>query len=115
MGRKAAGVVTDGGTRDYTEIVELNFPTFCAGLTPYDSLGRMDGKERNIPVVCGGIRVYPGDLVYGDVDGVVVIPQGIVDDVVERAWEKVRGENTVREELKAGARVVDTFKKYGIL
>ena len=115
VGRKVAGAIMDGGARDYNEIVKLNFPTFCAGLTPYDSQGRMDGKERDIPIVCGGIRVCPGDLVYGDVDGVVVVPREVVDEVIARAWEKVQGENTVREELRAGASVVKTFEKYGIL
>lgn len=115
VGRKAAGAISDGGARDYNEIVSLHFPTFCKGLTPYDSCGRMDAKERDIPVVVGGIRVTPGDLIYGDVDGVVVVPQGIVDEVVARAWDKVKGENTVREELRAGASVVKTFEKYGIL
>ncbi len=115
LGRKAAGAISDGGARDYNEIAQLNFPTFCKGLTPYDSLGRMDGKERNIPILCGGIRVYPGDLVFGDVDGVVVVPQEIADEIINRAWEKVKGENTVREELRSGASVVKTFEKYGIL
>ena len=115
VGRKVAGAISDGGARDYNEIVELDFPTFCKGLTPYDSCGRMDGKERDIPIVCGGIRVCPGDLIYGDVDGVVVVPQDIADEVIAKAWEKVQGENTVREELRAGASVVKTFEKYGIL
>ena len=115
VGRKAAGVITDGGTRDYKEIVDLDFPTFCKGLTPYDSLGRMDGKERDIPIVCGGIHVNPGDLVFGDIDGVVIVPQEIVEEVIEKAWGKVQGENTVREELRAGASLVKTFEKYGIL
>jgi len=75
----------------------------------------MDGKERDIPIVCGGIRVCPGDLVYGDVDGVVVVPQDIADEVIQKSWEKVQGENTVREELRSGASVVKTFEKYGIL
>lgn len=115
VGRKSAGAIMDGGARDYREIVSLNFPVFCKGLTPYDSCGRMDGKERDIPIVCGGIRVYPGDLVYGDCDGVVVVPGEMADEVITLAWEKVRGENTVREELRAGASVVETFSKYGIL
>jgi len=115
VGRKSPGAIMDGGARDYREIVSLNFPVFCKGLTPYDSCGRMDGKERDIPIVCGGIRVYPGDLVYGDYDGVVVVPQEMADEVINKAWEKVCGENTVREELRGGASVVETFKKYGIL
>ena len=115
VGHKVHGVIIDGGARDYNEIVELNFPTFCAGLTPYDSQGRMDSKERDIPIECGGVRVCPGDLVYGDVDGVVVVPQEMADEVIARAWEKVQGESTVREELRSGASVVKTFQKYGIL
>ena len=114
-GHGASGVVTDGGSRDYDEIVELGFPVFCRGLTPYDSQGRMDGKARDVPIICGGVRVSPGDLVFADVDGVAVVPQGIADEVIAKAWEKVQGENTVREELRAGASVVETFEKYGIL
>ena len=115
MGRKMAGVIIDGGARDYNEITELGFPTFCRGLSPYDSLGRMDGKEYDVPVECGKVRVNPGDLVFGDVDGVVVVPQEIVDEVIEKAFSKVQGESKVREELRSGAGVEATFKKYGIL
>ena len=115
VGHGAAGVITDGGARDYDEIVELGFPVFCRGLSPYDSLGRMDGTARDVPVVCGGVRVCPGDLVYADVDGIVVVPQGAAGEAVSRAWTKVQQEGQVREELKAGASVVATFRKYGIL
>lgn len=115
VGRQAAGVITEGGARDYVEIAALGFPVFCRGLTPLDSLGRMDGVARDVPIVCGGVGVAPGDLVYADVDGVVVVPQGIAEEVIARAGEKVRGEGRVREELRAGASVVDTFRRYGIL
>lgn len=115
IGHRGSGVITDGGVRDYNEIVQLNFPTFCKGLTPYDSLGRMDVVERDIPIVCGGISVSPGDLIYGDADGVVVVPRKIANEVINRAWEKIQEENIVREELRSGASVVKTFEKYGIL
>lgn len=115
VGHGVTGVVVDGGVRDYDEIVELKFPVFSAGMTPYDSLGRMDGNDRDIPVVCGGVKVSPGDLVFADVVGVVVVPQDIVDEVIAKAWEKVQGESTVRKELRNGAGVADTFRKYGIL
>lgn len=113
--RKARGVVTDGGARDYAEIVELGFPTFCRGLTPYDSLGRMDVVETNVAIRCGGIAVHPGDLVFADVDGIVVVPQELADEVISKAWEKVNGESKVREDLRAGASVAETFAKYRIL
>jgi len=115
VGHGAAGVITDGGARDYQEIASLQFPVFCKGLTPYDSSGRMDGKERDRPIICGGIRVRPGDLVYADVDGVVVVPEEMAEEVIARAWEKVQGENAVREALRSGAGVVETFRKHGIL
>src|SRR5204862_226125 len=95
--RKARGVVTDGGARDYAEIVELGFPTFCRGLTPYDSLGRMDVVEINAPIRCGGITVRPGDLIFADVDGTVVVPQEVADEAISKAWEKIKGENKVRD------------------
>jgi regulator of RNase E activity RraA len=113
--RKARGVVTDGGARDYVEIVELGFPTFCRGLTPYDSLGRMDVVEINAPIHCGGIAVRPGDLVFADVDGTVVVPQEVADEAIRKAWEKVKGENTVRDALRSGASVAETFARYRIL
>ena len=115
VGHKVTGVITDGGARDYDEILELNFPVFCSGLSPYDSLGRMDGKKRDIPIVCGGVNVDPGDLVFADNVGVVVVPQKIADEVIAKAWEKVQGESTVRQELRNGAGVEKTFKKYGVL
>ena len=114
-GRGGAGVVTDGGARDYAEIVSLGFPVFCRGLTPYDSQGRMDGTARDVSITCGGVAVAPGDLIYGDADGVVVVPSAMAEEVIRRAGEKVRGEDTVRDELRRGAGVVETFHKYGIL
>ncbi|HEX8012290.1 MAG TPA: RraA family protein [Casimicrobiaceae bacterium] len=113
--RKARGVVTDGGARDYVEIVELGFPTFCRGLTPYDSLGRMDVVETNVGIHCGGIAVHPGDLIFADVDGTVVVPREMAEEVINKAWEKVNGESKVRDALRAGASVAETFGKYGIL
>jgi regulator of RNase E activity RraA len=115
ISRKARGVVTDGGARDYEEIVELGFPTFCRGLTPYDSLGRMDVVEINGAIRCGGIPVRSGDLVFADVVGIVVVPQEMASETITKAWEKVRGESQVRDALRAGASVAETFAKYGIL
>jgi len=115
MSRKARGVVTDGGARDYEEIVDLGFPTFCRGLTPYDSLGRMDVVEIHGLVRCGGIAVRPGDLIFADMVGIVVVPQELADEVIDKAWEKVNGESKVREALRNGASVAETFAKYGIL
>jgi regulator of RNase E activity RraA len=113
--RRARGVVTDGRVRDYAEIVEQRFPTFCAGLTPYDSLGRMDVAAINIPIVCGGVAVQPGDLIFGDADGVVVVPAEIAHRVVTLAAEKMSAEAAVRNRLRSGASVSETYREYGTL
>ena len=115
LSRGARGVVTDGGVRDYAEIAEQGFPTFCAGLTPYDSLGRMDMVAVDVPVVCGGIGVEPGDLIVGDADGVVVVPASLAEGVIAMALDKIAGEARVRERLRAGGSVAGTYGEYGIL
>jgi regulator of RNase E activity RraA len=113
--RGARGVVTDGGVRDYAEITEQGFPTFCAGLTPYDSLGRMDVVALNVPITCGGVGVEPGDLIVGDADGVVVVPASVVERVIAMAIDKIAGEARVRDRLQSGANVAETYGEFGIL
>lgn len=115
IGRGAQGVVLDGLTRDVRGILELGFPVFCRGITPADSRGRLDVVDLDVPIDCGGVRVNPGDYIFGDIDGVVVIPSDRINEVFARAIEKVEGESTVREELRAGASVKEVFAKYGIL
>ena len=69
----------------------------------------------NVPIECGGVPVNPGDIVFGDTDGVVVIPQAVEIDVLEVAFTKVVGENRTRDELRAGATLREVYDKYGIL
>jgi 4-hydroxy-4-methyl-2-oxoglutarate aldolase len=113
--RNARGVVADGGVRDYSEITAQGFPTFCAGLTPYDSLGRMEVVAIGAAIVCGGVTVRPGDLIFGDADGVVVVPSEIAETVIAKALEKIGGEALVRDRLRAGESVTKTYAQYGIL
>jgi 4-hydroxy-4-methyl-2-oxoglutarate aldolase len=113
--RQAAGCVTDGLVRDVRQIRAMSFPVFHGGIGPLDSKGRAKMVSMDEPVSCGGVTVRPGDIVFGDVDGVVVIPQDLVGDVISRALDKVSGENTVRTDLEAGASVAETFRKFGIL
>lgn len=115
IGRGANGVVIDGLTRDARGILEVGFPVFCRGLTPADSRGRLDVIDLDVPIDCGGIRVNPGDYIFGDIDGVVVIPRNRLEEVFTKAIQKVEGETTVRQELRAGASVGEVFAKYGIL
>jgi regulator of RNase E activity RraA len=113
--RGAVGALMDGPTRDAEKILALGFPTFAAGTSPLDSKGRIDGSSWDEPVKIGNVGCKPGDFVYGDSDGVVVIPFEIAPAVLEAALAKVSGENMVRAELAAGRPVSEVFKTYGIL
>jgi 4-hydroxy-4-methyl-2-oxoglutarate aldolase len=115
MARGARGAVIDGLVRDVTKIQALGFALFAAGVKPVDSKGRGLVVDYNIPVQCGGVLVSPGDLVVGDFDGVVVIPNHLVDEAVRLAEEKVVKENHSRKELSEGAYLADVYAKYGVL
>lgn len=114
-GRGAVGVVLDGLTRDAARILAMDFPLFAAGFSPLDSKGRLDAISFGKPVPIGNCVVCTGDLVFGDIDGVVVVPQALAEAALARALEKVRGENRVREELLKGRSVRAVFAEYGIL
>lgn len=113
--RGAAGCVTDGLVRDVQQIRAMRFPVFSGGIGPLDTKGRARMVERDVPVVCAGASVRRGDLVFGDVDGIVVIPQEAEQEVVRRALEKVAGENQSREALQRGEKLADVFRRLGIL
>ena len=115
MARGAHGCVTDGLVRDTNAIRALQFPVFHGGIGPLDSRGRGEVCAIDVPLECAGVTVNPGDLVFGDADGVVVVPQPVVTQAVKNALEKVEGEDRTRDELKQGARLADVFKKYGVL
>jgi len=113
--RGAAGCVTDGLTRDIRAIRELRFPVFHGGIAPLDSKGRGRASHIDIPIVCGGAQIEPGDLIFGDADGVVVIPKAIEQRVLASAFEKVAGEDRTRQDLADGVMLREVFKRYGVL
>lgn len=113
--RKAAGCVTDGFVRDILEIRRLQLPVFHGGVAPLDSKGRGQIQAVDVPVICDGVRVAPGDLVFGDADGVVVIPQAIEAEVLKVAFDKINGEHHSINELRAGGFLRDVYAKYGVL
>ena len=113
--RGANGAVIDGYTRDVRQIMQMQFPVFAAGMKPVDSAGRGEVMAYNCPVNCGDVIVNPGDIVFGDIDGVVVIPKADGEAVVERAIRTVEGENITREELLKGGYLRDVYAKYGVL
>lgn len=113
--RGAAGCVTDGFVRDILEIRALQLPVFHGGIAPLDSKGRGQIQAIDVPVVCGGVKVSPGDLVFGDADGVVVVPQAVEAEVLRVALAKINGEHHSIQELRAGAYLRDVYAKYGVL
>ena len=113
--RGARGAIVDGFVRDVRKIEEIGFPVFAAGMRPVDSAGRGIVTAYNVPVECGEVIVHPGDFVFADFDGVVVIPQALIEEVIALAKQKVERENISRAELAEGAYLRDVFKRYGIL
>jgi len=115
LGRGAAGVVVDGYVRDAAEIKALGFATFARGLSPLDTFARAVVTGIDVEARVGGVAVRPGDLVVGDVDGVVVIPQEMAADVAEAVVTKHRLEGNARADLLAGMSIRDVWTKYGVL
>jgi 4-hydroxy-4-methyl-2-oxoglutarate aldolase len=113
--RGAAGTIVDGFVRDVRQIIAMPFPTFARGIMPLDSWGRGYVADVDVKVACGGVLVAPGDLVFGDYDGIVVIPSAVEDEVLARAAEKVTGENRSREELLQGRLLSEVYERYGVL
>jgi 4-hydroxy-4-methyl-2-oxoglutarate aldolase len=113
--RGAEGCITDGLVRDIKHIRQMGFPVFHGGIGPLDTRGRARMVEMDTPVECGGVLVHSGDLVFGDVDGVVVIPEAQAAAVLARAFEKVKAENTTRDELLQGLLLRDVYERHGVL
>jgi regulator of RNase E activity RraA len=113
--RGAAGCVTDGLVRDVRAIRSLGFPVFAGGIGPLDTRGRGKVMAVDVAVECGGVHVEPGDLMFGDADGVVVVPRAIEDEILGAALAKVEGEDRTREALRRGEKLADVFARHGIL
>lgn len=111
----ATGCICDGLIRDCRKIMQLGFPIFHAGIRPLDSKGRGRVMAYDVPVKCGGVLVHPGDLVFADFDGVVVIPAKLENEVLHRAATKVSAENATRRELQQGRTLRDVYAEYGVL
>jgi regulator of RNase E activity RraA len=111
----AAGAVIDGLTRDAAKIMDMDFPVFAAGFSPLDSKGRLDGISHGQPIHLGNCIVRPGDIIFGDIDGIVCVPVELAEETLKRALDKVSGENHMREELANGRSVREVFAEYGIL
>jgi regulator of RNase E activity RraA len=109
MIRGAAGVVTDGGLRDSMEIAQLAIPTYCANPSAPTNLIKHHAVDLNVPIGCGGVPVYPGDILVGDGEGVVVIPANIAEEVAMDAAEQDRFETFVTEKVREGQSIFGLY------
>jgi regulator of RNase E activity RraA len=111
----AAGAVVDGYHRDTSGILQLGFPTFSYGGYAQDQAPRGKVIDFRIPLEIGGVRVMPKDIVFGDLDGVCVIPRAAEEEVFRRALEKVQKENLVGQAIQDGMSAQEAFKKFGVM
>jgi len=111
----AAGAVVNGYSRDTNEILSLDYPVFSTGTYAQDQGPRGKVIDYRISIEIGGIIIRPGDIIFGDRDGVIIVPQKIEKDVFKKALEKARGEKLVKKALEKGMTAVDAYRKYGIM
>ena len=107
--RGVAGVVSDGPMRDVAELRKMDFPVFARGNAAPPSYASMLAVDAQVPISCGGVAVFPGDLVVGDADGVVVLPPHIAEAVVRDALDQDRIEAFLRQRVEAGASIFGTY------
>lgn len=113
--RGAVGAVIDGYHRDTPKVLEQNWPVFSRGRYAADSAVRTQVADFRCPTEINGVWIEPGDLVFGDLDGVVIVPRAVEAEVVQRALEKARGERVVRKAIEGGMSATAAFQKFGIL
>lgn len=113
--RKANGAIINGYHRDTPQMLEQNLPVFSRGRYAQDSSVRTQVIDYRCSIEVGQVTVHPGDLVFGDIDGVVIVPKDTVEEVTARALEKARGEKNVRKAIESGMTATEAFSHFGIL
>ena len=109
------GAIVDGAVRDVAKMRAMGFAVFARGTCVYDSQNRQRVIDVDVPVEIDGVTFSPGDLVFADLDGVVVVPRAIEEQAIRAAWDKVHAENITRDAIRAGMKAMDAYKKYGVL
>ena len=107
--RGCAGLVTDGGLRDAEEIAELDMPVFCAKASAPTNLTKHHGVDLNVPIGCGEVAVYPGDVLVGDGDGVVVLPKDLVEELANEADRMDKFEGWVTARVREGRTIIGLY------
>ncbi|MEX0776102.1 MAG: RraA family protein [Phycisphaeraceae bacterium] len=111
----AAGAVVDGYSRDTQGILNLGFPVFSYGRYAQDQGPRGKVIDYRVPIEINNVRIDPGDIVFGDYDGVLIVPRSAERDVFTKALEKACGEKLVAKAIADGMSAVDAFAKFGIM
>lgn len=113
--RGAAGAVLNGWHRDTPQVLSQRWPVFSRGCYAQDSSVRTQVVDFRCPIEIGQVTIQPGDLIFGDIDGVLAIPKAVVNEVCEKALEKAAGEKQVRKAIEGGMTATEAFKQFGIL
>ncbi|MEG1525092.1 MAG: RraA family protein [Clostridia bacterium] len=113
--RKGVGVLIDAKARDLRALKTMKFPLFYRGALPTTSKGRCEINECGIPVTIDGVMIHPGDYIFGDIDGVCIIPKDIADEVITRSVVTIEKENTVRASLCKGVSLEEVYRKVGAI
>jgi len=111
--RGCTGAVIDGGVRDLDFINAMNYPVFAAFRCSASSIGRWDIKHYQIPIKIGETVIHPGDFVFGDIDGVVIVPKDLTLSILDAAEGVYERESAMRAELRRGVSIKDAHAKYG--
>jgi regulator of RNase E activity RraA len=111
----AVGCVCDSQIRDCNRIIQMGFPVYYSGIRPLDSMGRGIVMAYDVPIRCGEVLVKPGDLIFADFDGIVVVPNEVEEAALVQAQEKMLKENLSRKELLEGKSLSEVYNKYGVL
>jgi len=109
------GTIVDGAVRDVEKMTDMGFACFARSRCIYDSQNRQRVIDVDVPVMIDGVLFSPGDLVFADIDGIVVVPQEIEKKAIAAAWQKVHAENITRDAIKAGMKATAAYEKYGVL
>jgi 4-hydroxy-4-methyl-2-oxoglutarate aldolase len=110
-----AGAIIDGAVRDVAKMRQMRFPVYALGTCIFDSLHRQRVIDIDVSVEIDGVVFSPGDLVIADLDGTVVVPRAVEDDVIRRAWNKAHAENISRDAIRAGMKATAAYQKFGVL
>jgi 4-hydroxy-4-methyl-2-oxoglutarate aldolase len=113
--RGCVGAIIDGAVRDVAQISEMNFPVIARGTCVYDSKHRQRVSDYNVTVEIGGVAIQNGDIIIGDCDGIVVIPQSVEAAVLSAAWKKVHDENRTRDAIRKGMGAQEAYERFGVL